>query len=1477
MVTRNRVGTQAVSGVTATSTQPGQTPGGGSTNDNRTPSGPTTLAVTNLGVTWQAGAYLGSGTLTWVLPTTATDGSAMAPASSHVYQYGGAGTGGAFSQLTVLDYPDVSVNFSGYAPDSTWQFKVRCVGANGKLSAFTNTVTVVMKNSSAATGPSAPSTPEVDPEGVVIKVRWDGLAFGGGPMPADFSFCSIERAHSSAFAASDIAVVGSFITEGDFYDGPLTPGDTWYYRLVPYNLLDLRGAPSQSQPATVGTIPGDTITKNTITTDQMDAALMATITQAAGNAPPPGTALPGNHIFYGTTPDPNAVIGDLWFNPNDHNIPYILQGIDPTKLTNWIAYRDKIVNDAFSGTGGPNGITITAPYLLPSVVRGQLIAADLITASDIVATGTITSTAALFGVVDAAILTTGYLDANRIHADTIDSTKLIVADLANLCDEGEFDSAQPTAPDTFDFSTDPAGVRVKGAVLPAPWPPTGWIDPNAKPNGNNGRRAITDHPTANASTGYVYSVIGVANAGKQTIKNKRIFPALITDQFFGQLYVRKVGNATTGKVTFALTVDLKAGGTAPDPTTSTPTTVFFSKTFLTTDSAGTWTALPILFDSKGVPTPLGQNGSISPDNSHNPKPTDPRDPWTPVTQALPTGAFQATATIIVENLAQGQEIQVASVWVRRKGTGQLIVDGTITADHMDVGTITSAEIAAGTIKATNIGVGEIYSDNIHTGTIQASDMQADALTTFLVNGGIIRTSAMVLDKTQTPPVPMPPVAGTYPFFEINANSMFYQTALNTPPLFQMIWKGTGAGTMSFRSSTGTASQWVIDTAGIRFYGTGGTAAPPTIMLNNTAGTYGGVPVKAGSAYFQGDISGSKFIAGSDPASSYLQTGSTGTRVVMDSTGLSMYYDVAGAATTKNPVFALTNIPTATQPNHVMLTSKPGRTNTFDAGWVLSDAGLFMYDGTYMTFGVYAKDSGANKAGDAHFRGTITASKLDATNSITGALIQTSVSTDFPRISLSASGDGTSQVATFWVQDQYGSSLAYFKADKVNTNAAFYFDSNPQMTVAANVGHDQPRLLIDSLNYFRFYSGKKNSAGNWIIPFNIDFKSGSVTMIGTLTASAIIGSTIDTTSTITGAVVRTSSGTSRIEMADAGITHYLAGVALSSWSATGGINFKSAAAGSRVVLASTGLFLYNDSSALTVSMYASDGSAHFTGSITATSGTFTGVIHATDGYFSGDLTASATILGTINGTVYVPGTINNNGGSFSNGGGVIGGGLIQTSPGSNRIQLTNDQIQVYSGGAFSGLIEQYSHGSSNDMMMEGVGANGGVWLGYNGSAGGGQFLVNNGSGSSGGLVRAYAIAYSPISSISGYAPVYIASSVTNAYVAMYTSSVRYKKAIRPLALHPGFMDIEASTWGDKPGRATVDVRISNPGIARRNTGFTAENLHRAGLFDAVTYDARRHPNGIQQPAIMAHTVAHTQHLMRQVQELTARVAALEGAR
>lgn len=154
--------------------------------------------------------------------------------------------------------------------------------------------------------------------------------------------------------------------------------------------------------------------------------------------------------------------------------------------------------------------------------------------------------------------------------------------------------------------------------------------------------------------------------------------------------------------------------------------------------------------------------------------------------------------------------------------------------------------------------------------------------------------------------------------------------------------------------------------------------------------------------------------------------------------------------------------------------------------------------------------------------------------------------------------------------------------------------------------------------------------------------------------------------------------------------------LSAIDATGlTVYVNSPTAGARVVLNSLGLAGYNSSGAATFSISASTGAAVFSGSVTGstiTGGTLNiagnAIIDA-----SGLLTATgATITGTINATAGYFGTASNgfsinSTGLIGVGGGVISGGIITTSTGSNAIVLDgpNNALGIKYGGTYAGWL------------------------------------------------------------------------------------------------------------------------------------------------------------------------------------------------
>jgi hypothetical protein len=520
--------------------------------------------------------------------------------------------------------------------------------------------------------------------------------------------------------------------------------------------------------------------------------------------------------------------------------------------------------------------------------------------------------------------------------------------------------------------------------------------------------------------------------------------------------------------------------------------------------------------------------------------------------------------------------------------------------------------------------------------------------------------------------------------------------------------------------------------------------------------------------------------------------------------------------------------------------------------------------------------------------------------ITGATIQTSAAN--PRIFMTST--------SFQMNDVNGGIVVRFLADSASSSGAIHFDT---------------------VTYPRFYLDTTPGTGQlawWPIKnkpatFQLDFHDGSITLAGPIVSGATItASTFQTAAT--GARILFNS-TQFVMYDDQGnlAVRFLPGNTSVDGSIlldTGPDHYPRF-----TINSGSGLYWYNAAKAITFSLTFADGAIKMTGPI-VTAGTITGAAIQTGGSgariimdpnnglraykANGDYSFYATMAGTafFSGTVSASdvNTPKLNGGSIAgvtfgsgNSGGTFasptlnqptlggtstntgaftgsGGGSIVSGTGSARIVLVGSQIQIFGNNAIQGLIEEYSGG--NDMLIEGYGAYGSVWLGYNNSAGsgGGAFSVSNGNGSSApSAIYGWALQHTPLAG-ANYVPVYV-SPTGAAIMGMYTSSVRHKKQVQPLGLDPRFMDIETATWAEKPNRMSVAARVSSPGINRRNTGFTAENLHRSGMTDLVVYDAHHRPQAIQQPAILAHTVAYVQHLVRQVQDLTARVAALEGSR
>jgi hypothetical protein len=298
--------------------------------------------------------------------------------------------------------------------------------------------------------------------------------------------------------------------------------------------------------------------------------------------------------------------------------------------------------------------------------------------------------------------------------------------------------------------------------------------------------------------------------------------------------------------------------------------------------------------------------------------------------------------------------------------------------------------------------------------------------------------------------------------------------------------------------------------------------------------------------------------------------------------------------------------------------------------------------------------------------------------------------------------------------------------------------------------------------------------------------------------------------------------------------------------TGILTLRSYSAGSAAhfQLDNTGFKLYNASNVNTVFL-SSSGGATFKGTVTASNINSPTINGATfGGTQSGGVFSGPTISGGgINGTVGL--------------GGVISGGTVRTSGGANRVEISGDQIRLYSGGGLGGYVRGDPAASGVNIVPGSTGKS--VFIGA--GTGGIQVTGNN-------FCYARGI-YN--NTASGGAPVYVQ---VNGWLTRHTSSERYKVNIADLVLAPEFLNIRTATWQDKPNVASINHRVNTRG-SDRFTGFLADDLHRVGLTDTVVYDRMARPDSISVPALLAHAVRYIQHLVAQVDTLTTRVAALEG--
>jgi|LakMenE18May11ns_1017448.scaffolds.fasta_scaffold9914721_3 hypothetical protein len=332
---------------------------------------------------------------------------------------------------------------------------------------------------------------------------------------------------------------------------------------------------------------------------------------------------------------------------------------------------------------------------------------------------------------------------------------------------------------------------------------------------------------------------------------------------------------------------------------------------------------------------------------------------------------------------------------------------------------------------------------------------------------------------------------------------------------------------------------------------------------------------------------------------------------------------------------------------------------------------------------------------------------------------------------------------------------------------------------------------------------------------------------------------------------------------------------------------SSSSGARVVMNSVGLAGYDASNNATFSITASTGAAVFSGSVTGatiTGGTLNiagnAIINS-----SGLLTATgATITGTINATAGYFGTVSNgfsinSTGLVGVGSGIIVGGTITTSSGSNSVSLvgSSNSLTFKNGGSnvghivplsSNGVIMHYgatADGSGGTFPQMFVGsANASMSASSTHSVGVSTSIGINLTASTGGINLNSQTNYPGIATGAGSTMVVV---TTGSRIAYTTSSERFKQDIQYIA-SPGWLD---KVMAMKPITYKTSEDFTIEGEPNETQyGFLAEDIYDlgGGLEKAVVLDPLGEPFSLSYDRL-------TVFLTLAIKELKAEIDQLKG--
>lgn len=335
------------------------------------PQAPTGLLVQTVGRWAENGTAVSDFGLTW--SGVVANVNNLPVSDIEKYEVWGRRTADAEYGLLVTVF-DTYAYLTGYRPGEEWIFQVRALSRTGGWGDFSDPVVLIADPPLIPLDP--PSTPTLSTDVGTVSVRWDGL-LGGQPAPRRYKYMEIERSTS---INGTYVRVSSFVTSGGVDTSGIV-GTTYWYRLVPYDYLNVRGVASVAVSIKVAGVD----------TSDLDNALNDAIAGAISKADQAITAANGKNKITFSNSEPTTsnvgIAGDLWYQRDGAGK---IKGIWENTGTNVWVKRTQ------------SGETLVD--------------------------------------VDAATITTGFLGSDRIGANTITSKQILIANLDNQLDNPNFET-----------------------------------------------------------------------------------------------------------------------------------------------------------------------------------------------------------------------------------------------------------------------------------------------------------------------------------------------------------------------------------------------------------------------------------------------------------------------------------------------------------------------------------------------------------------------------------------------------------------------------------------------------------------------------------------------------------------------------------------------------------------------------------------------------------------------------------------------------------------------------------------------------------------------------------------------------------------------------------------------------------------------------------------------------------------------------